>query len=437
MTFGFARQFIEAGMDLRDDCHHLVRFRRHGTTMSHNPIIRRVAIAATLLAAILSQSAPAQPSLTLDKVVVLMRHGVRAPLDGEVPDATRTARPWPRWPVAESQLTDRGARAMTLLGAFDRRRWAALGLFSQTGCPTIRIRANTAVRTIASGEAFARGFAPGCTIAVAHRDESEVDPIFEPLRAGATDFDATKAVADIQRYTDGIDALTRRHAGAIRLLDRVLGCGAAVACADWGRSRVTPSRDGRGVGLAGPIRATSGIAQVLLLQQAEGFPRAQVGWGRADAATLRRLGALHAALFDVFTRSPYIAAHQSAVLGRHMLAALADRDGPSLDLLVGHDTNVTALAATLGVDLVAPGYAPNDVAPGGAIVIERLRDRASGTRYVRLFYQAQPLPALRALSPQIALTPLTMRGCTRLCRQATFDRILRARLATTRAVIPQ
>ncbi len=410
-------------------------------TMHNTPIITPittvvatvvgVAVATALFAAILPQPAQARPPLVLDKVVVLMRHGVRAPLDGEVPDATRAARPWPRWPVAKSRLTDRGARAMALLGAFDRRRWAMLGLVAPTGCPAVRIRANTAVRTIASGETFARGFAPGCAIAVAHRSEPDIDPIFEPLRAGATDFDARTAVAAIERHTGGLDALARRHAGAIRLLNRVLGCSAPVACADWGPSRVTPSIDGRGVDLAGPIRATSGIAQVLLLQQAEGFSRTQVGWGRADAATLRRLGTLHAALFDVFTRPPYMASHQSAVLGRHVLAALAERDGPALDLLVGHDTNVTALAATLGVNLIAPGYAPNDVAPGGAIVFERLRDLTSGARYVRLFYQAQPLAALRRLSSQVTLAPLTVRGCPHLCPLATFDHLLRTRLAVT------
>ncbi len=403
--------------------------------MTHHPILLRLAaILAAALAPAPSASASPQAgsTLVLDKAVVLMRHGVRAPLDGEVPAATRTAQPWPRWPVAESRLTGRGAQAMALLGAFDRHRWSRLALVPRTGCPAVRIRANTAVRTIDSGAAFARGFAPGCTIAVAHRTDPDVDPIFEPLRAGATDFDAATAIAAIERHTGGVDTLARRRAGAIRLLDRVMGCGTTIACADWGASRVTPSRDGRGIDLAGPIRATSGIAQVLLLQQAEGFAPQQVGWGRADPATLRRVGALHAALFDVFTRPPYMAAHQSAVLARYMLAALADRQGPALDLLVGHDTNVTAFAATLGVDLVAPGYAVNDVAPGGAIVVERLRDRRSGVRYVRLFYQAQPLATLRTLAPQVTLAPLKIRGCPRLCPLTTFDRLVRTRLAPMR-----
>jgi len=54
------------------------------------------------------------------------------------------------------------------------------------------------------------------------------------------------------------------------------------------------------------------------------------------------------------------------------------RGDARLSILVGHDTNVTALAAALRVDLKAPGYATNDVPPGGALLLERLRDAGSG-----------------------------------------------------------
>ena len=390
-----------------------------------------------LLAALASLSSPVSAAprhggLILDRAVVLMRHGVRVPLDGEVPADTRSAAPWPRWPLPESRVTPHGARATTLLGRFDRRRWAQAGLLPATGCPrggSVRIHSNTAIRTIESGQAFAAGLAPGCPIAVDHLAEDQADPLFEPLRAGATAFDARAAVAAIDRHTGGMAALADRYRPEIRLLDRVLGCGDPRGCTGGGAPDLRPSADGRGIDLSGPIRSTSGIAQVLLLQYAEGMPASQVGWGRADAATIARLGRLHAALFDVFTRSPYMAAHQAAALGDHMLRALTRKDGPALDLLVGHDTNVTALGAALGVDLAAPGYARNDVAPGGAILLERYRDRRTGARYVRAAYQAQPLDGLRALSRRVSVMPLTVKGCTALCPLPTFERLLRARIA--------
>jgi 4-phytase/acid phosphatase len=389
-----------------------------------------------LPAALLLFAAPAplaaRPALVVARVVVLMRHGVRAPIDGEAPEGTRTAAPWPRWPVPAEHLTPHGAQAMTILGARDRGALLAAGLVPRTGCPApraLRIHANTAERTIASGIAFAAGLAPGCTIAVDHLAADRADPLFEPLRAGATRFDAATAIADIQHYTGGVDALARRHAATIAQLDTLLGCGDPRGCSPVTPSRIRPSADGRGIDLGGPIRTTSGTAQVLLLQYAEGLD--VLGWPPIDAAALRRVGALHAALFDVFTRPPYMAAHQAAVFGRHMLAALTGADAAPVDILVGHDTNLTALAAVLHVPLRAPGYAEGDVAPGGAIWLERLYDPARKRRFVRASYRTQSPDALRRLSPRVTVTPLPIPGCgvTGLCGLATFDRMIRRRLA--------
>lgn len=391
--------------------------------------ISRRRLRTAFLAALLllpTGAAQARDTLRLERTVMLMRHGVRTPLDGEVPDGTRTSAAWPRWPSAPSLLTDHGAQAMAIVGGFDRSRF-----LPARGCPkvaAVRIWTNTAPRTIASGEAWARGFAPGCALTVGHLPGEAVDPLFEPLRAGATAFDASAAVAAITAYTGGVEALARRHASTIAQLDRVLGCGLPDGCSPAAASRLTPSADGRGIDLTGPIRITSGTAQVLLLAYAQGLPRAQVGWGRADAATIRQLGTLHAALFDVFSRSPYMASHQAAVFGRHMLDALTAPRGPAIDVLVGHDTNVTALAAALGVDLVAPGYATNDAAPGGALILERLRG-AGQARFVRLSYRTQSPDALRTLSPAVTLTPIRIPGCASPCPIDRFATILRARLA--------
>lgn len=165
---------------------------------------------------------------------------------------------------------------------------------------------------------------------------------------------------------------------------------------------------------------------------------AQVGWGRADAAMIERLGVLHTLLFAVHARPPYMAARQAAVLGRNMLASLDRADGPRVDMLVGHDSNVNGLAAVLDVHFKVPGYAPDDAALGGALILERLRDRADGRRYVRVRYLAQTLDQLRALTPLTpdrppATSTLRVAACalpgTNLCRLGDFMRVVRDRLA--------
>ncbi len=376
-------------------------------------------------------------ALVVERAVLVMRHGIRAPLDGEVPPDTRTRASWPLWPVAESRITPHGVRALEHVAAYDRRLLAAHGLFAANGCPGdgVRIRSNTSARTIASGRAYADGFAPGCALVVEHQPPGTVDPIFEPLRARATAFDAAAAIASINRDTGGMAALARRHRGALDRLDMVLGCTpAAGGCLSAGAPAVGASPNGHDLVLAGPIRAASGIAQVLLLQEVEGLPREHVGWGRADAATLKQLGALHAALFAVFTRPPYMAAHQTAALGREVLAALSDK-GPRLTVLMGHDTNVTALAAALRIDLKTPCYAANDVPPGGALLVERLHDVRTGARFVRMSYRTQSPATLRGLGRSASLVALKIPGCAATCPAATFGRLFRSRLAPLRPAV--
>jgi 4-phytase / acid phosphatase len=407
------------------------------------PILSRTVLMRTIgrlllagIAASLSvpSTTAAAPKMVVERAILVMRHGIRAPLGEEVPEGTRTSAPWARWPVAESRVTPHGARALEIVAREDRLLFAAHGLLPPDGCPgkgDVRIWTNTSERTIASGVAYARGFAPQCALPVEHRASGEADPLFEPLRTHATRFDAATAVADIERDTGGMAALVRRHAAGIAQLDRVLGCTPrAGGCVPFGVPRVLPADAGRSIELQGAIRATSGVAQVLLLQYVEGLPLGQVGWGRADPATLRRIGALHAALFTVFTRPPYMAAHQTAALGSHILAALSAREGPRVELLMGHDTNVTALAAALRVDLRAPGYAVNDVPPGGAILIEQLRDTRSGRAFVRASYRTQSPGTLRALGRATTLRPLRIAGCGAvLCAADTFATLLRGRIA--------
>jgi 4-phytase/acid phosphatase len=54
-----------------------------------------LAVLALLIPAAV-HAAPTTPrDLVTERAVPVMRHGMRAPLNGEVPEGTRTDRPWP------------------------------------------------------------------------------------------------------------------------------------------------------------------------------------------------------------------------------------------------------------------------------------------------------------------------------------------------------
>ncbi|MHA6719913.1 histidine-type phosphatase [Sphingomonas sp. RS6] len=381
---------------------------------------------------------PPAPQQHIERIVLLMRHGVRTPLHGEVPAGTRTGAPWPRWQAKDEQITPHGAAALRALARADRRWFAREGLLPLQGCPapaSVRVWTNTSPRTIASGAAYAEGLAPGCALAVGHRDADEVDPLFEPLNAPDNDFDARRAVESIERYTGGVDALAERHRSGLTLLEAVLGCTPPAPCNPDDPSALRAGADGRGIDLRGPIRTASGTAQVLMLEYLEGFAMPRVGWGRADARRLQQLGAVHGALFDVFSRPPYMAAFQAGPTAARIARDFSQSDAPVVDMLVGHDTNVAALAALLGVPVKAPGFAAGDPSPGGALAVALVR-RSDGSRAVRLWYRSQSAAAIRAASDQVVWTPLRLAGCdegaAHLCPLPRFLARLEAATAPAR-----
>jgi len=370
-------------------------FRRKPLKHGAMPIRRaiRLAVCALMLAPVCAQAHRGAPE-RVERVVLIYRHGVRAPLDDENGLAAIEPAPMPVWSTPESQLTPHGAQALTLLARYQRQGWLHAGLLPKGRCPDRRdliIWTNTVSRTIASGQALAEGLAPGCDLAVGHLPTGQHDPIFEQMEAGADDFDARQATADVIAYTGGLDALTRRHRASLTAMAHIIGRDLPP-----GPGAITPDADGRGFSASGPVIDASGTAQIFLLQYMEGMAPGQIGWGRADAAAIAAVSPLHAALFDVYDRSPCLAPRTAAVLARRMLSALLDPDQPRLTLLVGHDNNIAALAALLDTRFRVPGLAWNDPPPGGALGLALIR-RADGRRVVRAIYVAATPDQVRAL----------------------------------------
>ncbi len=371
--------------------------------------------------------------MTVERVVMLFRHGVRAPIDGEA--SLDADRPWPQWSTQPERLTPHDHAAMRRLGRFDRALFVREGLLDPQHCPMaqdLSIWTNIAERTIESGQGLAEGLAPDCAISVGHNPLDQSDPLFDPTASAP--FDAATALASIQADTGGVDHLVATHRADFKVLAAILGCPKrAAACAICGQpSSLSPSADGRGLSLDGPIRPAAGTAQVLLLEYAEGLRLDRVGWGRATPARIAQIARLHALQLEIFYRAPYMARRWAWAMGPK-IAGLLDDPNQKIALLVGHDDNVVALTRVLGVHIRLPGYGADDPPPGSALGFEVLRDQASGRRFVRLFYQSQSLQQLRRLTPLgvarpplvVTLHPKCAGGPEGLCPLSTVQSMLR------------
>ncbi|CEJ48625.1 hypothetical protein XAB3213_4250018 [Xanthomonas citri pv. bilvae] len=129
-----------------------------------------------------AQATDATPD-TLEKVVILKRHGVRAAMSSPERLGRYSLHPWPHFGVPAGHLTANGAQLERLFGDYYRARYTALGLLNGDGCNQAYYWANRTQRTIASAQALASTLTPGCADPVHHVPTGSSDVLFDGTAA--------------------------------------------------------------------------------------------------------------------------------------------------------------------------------------------------------------------------------------------------------------
>lgn len=366
----------------------------------------------------------------LEKVVILSRHGVREAMSSPERLEEASARPWPRFEVPAGHLTARGGQLVEQMGAYYRQLYAAEGLLTSGDCGQTYFWANQTQRTIATGQAYARAIAPGCAVDVHSVGEGADDPMFEPVKAGVVKADPALAHAAVAGRVGGdLTAWSASHRQEVETLDAFLmQCAQGPCPAVAGKRRALDARpgfapDGELAELTGPEAFASGVTESLLMAWADGRDFAGLGWKGVDADTLTRVFFLHQAEFDLRLRTPYVAKILAGHLAGRLLATLEDGKAPAIGphdaklvVIAGHDGTLASLGGLLRAEWTLPGYQPNQIQPGGALVFERWR-RADGVQVIRARFTGQSLEQLRAATP-LSLTapplsaPVFIPGCS-------------------------
>jgi 4-phytase/acid phosphatase len=390
-----------------------------------------------------AHAAAGDDGLQLERVVMLMRHGVRPPTKATVGPPGTADKPWPAWGTGFGELTWHGYDAVKLLGDWDRVHWESLGLLpadrSLDGTE-LAMEASYKTRTQDTARALAEGMMPGCPVAIPHADDAKHDFLFHPLATGKPDYDAAAAIeqARARQPQGGMAQEIRDNAGLFALLDEALGCCTPTTCGD-GKARACDlsrwpaalgSGDDGAVSVGDPFSLASTIGQTFLLEYLEGMPMKDVAWGRVDEAEIGKLLEFHVLKYKYEARTPYVALRTAAPLASRMLDAL--ENGPKLTVLAGHDTNIAQLGGFFDLHWTVPGYPSDDPPPGGALGFELLSD-AAGMKYVRAFYRSQTMLQVRDLQPLDEANPpsweiLPIPGCAEPCRFETFAALARGKL---------
>ena len=405
----------------------------------------------SLLIPLTPQSAFAQsePELKLESVVIVSRHGVRAPTKATqlMQDVTPDA--WPTWPVKLGWLTPRGGELIAYLGHYQRQRLVADGLLAKKGCPQsgqVAIIADVDERTRKTGEAFAAGLAPDCAITVhTQADTSSPDPLFNPLKTGVCQLDnANVTDAILSRAGGAIADFTGHRQTAFRELERVLNFPQSNLCLKREKQdescSLTQSADN--VSLTGAVSLASMLTEIFLLQQAQGMP--EPGWGRiTDSHQWNTLLSLHNAQFYLLQRTPEVARSRATPLLDLIKTALTPHPPQkqaygvtlptSVLFIAGHDTNLANLGGALELNWTLPGQ-PDNTPPGGELVFERWRRLSDNSQWIQVSLVFQTLQQMRDKTPLSLNTPpgevkLTLAGCEErnaqgMCSLAGFTQIV-------------
>jgi len=385
--------------------------------MSRGPITSRWTLLAIAFA-LLPDGAAAE--LKLERVVLVSRHGVRAPTNSEALTHF-TRKPWPNWPVGDACLTPRGKMLASLMGAFYAREFSKHRLFARPPKESeVFILADLEQRTQETAAGLREGiFAPPkLTGEQRHAEETGAqgerppacksetkDLLFHPV-PGICRIDLSIARREINKAAGGdVNVAQQRLAKSVDRLKHVLGE------LDPPRSSIVENDEKDSIGLKGPIAIGSTASEVFLLEYAQRFPHHQVAWGLASTPQkLMPLLKLHDLQFALLQRTEHLAKRQGSALLFQVLETLRQAaEGKSdplrpvppdatLVIYVGHDTNLANIGGILGAHWKLRHYDDDETPPAGAMAFELLRDTAKPTDkqyFVRAAYYSQTLRQMR------------------------------------------
>ena len=387
----------------------------------------------------------------LKLVVVLSRHGVRPPTWTQTRLDAYSALPWPKWDVDPGFLTTHGYDLLKKFGSYDRMSLANAGLFAAKGCTDAAgtyIWADTDERTMESGRALAAGLFPECPPAVHSLAAGQRDPLFHPGKQGKKQTNSEPAVTvtetAVQQPPQG-----KQNEILTEIQHVLMGCSPEKSCIPAHVPEIallnvsTPTIGAKSSSFEdshGSMSLASSFAEDFLLEYTEGMPISEVGWGKLDEPHIRRFMELHTENSESSHRAQSNARAEASNILFHIAHTLkqgaednSDEGavGPKeskLVILVGHDSNISAVAGLLGLHWTLDGRR-DDTPPGTELTFE-LWVSPRETNVVRVSVAMQTLDQMREKQELTPASPpahqvLTMEGCGGESEQCRWENFIR------------
>jgi len=393
-----------------------------------------------LALALVSSAAAAAPAPvhgdTLEQVVLLSRHNLRAPVVASGALANATPERWPGWDVGAGELTTKGGVLEVYMGRYMGQWLRQAQLLPASGCPQpadFHAHANSLQRTQATAQFFVAGAFPGCHVTVEQRMPLDtMDPLFDPVIHRDHAAFRKRALSMMQQALSASDL-----APALSVVEGITLYPQSAACT--GRSNchlaladtTFSAEPGKEPRASGSLALASGLVDALLMEHYQGSGIPREGWGRLTTeAQWHALAQIRNRYQDILFGTPEVARDVAAPLLARVNVLFEDPASPKVSLLVGHDSNIGSVLAALGItDYTLPGqYEKTPI--GGLLQFERWRDRGAGEVRYRLVYVYPTREQLRGAIPLTDAQPpgrveLVLPGCGPSgCSEVQFERLL-------------
>lgn len=360
----------------------------------------------------------AQKELTLEKVTVVSRHNVRAPLEkylNTLDEMTGDGYQWTRWSVPGGNLTLKGGALEMLFGEYFRL-WLQNEHFLV--CPQdeeFYFGASPKQRTIATARAFAAGMLPYMTIPVHYKVDcnggpASSDPNYLPLLNDFCTFDCEFNTAAFKK--EAKRELGELKAPSYALLEKVLRFDRSFyarknkkekfndsvdVCLDFYKDKVRQEPTMRG-----DLKDANMASDAFILQYYEMEDDSKAAFDyQLSLDEWKELALIKDEYGDIlFTRAPIISVNVSHCMLR-MIQTEMMPGGHKFAFFCTHDSMIAALLAALRVE----GYElPNTIETqtpiGGKVLFEQWKETCSDNpqRYVRVRYLYQSSDQIRKMT---------------------------------------
>ena len=340
---------------------------------------------------------------TLEQVVILSRHNLRAPLssNGSVP-SDLTPHSWINWNAKSSELTPKGGVEETGMGQYFRKWLDAEGLIPENSIPEegeVRFSARDKQRCRATARYFASGMLPLADVEVEYPGDAKGNVDFmKPVLHFYSDAYAADATAQAASLGGdaGFEGLEQQTRDVIKLI---------MDTVDMQDSEIYQSgkygdllKDGSGYKMeadkepdtTGAIKTASQVADALLLQYYEEPDTVKAAFGHElTDEDWAAIGGFVSTALEIRHGAPLVAVNIAHPLLQELEKELKN-EKRKFSFFCAHDVTVLGTLSALGAELVAlPDSIETKTPVGVKLMFERRRDRDGQAWYrVSMVYRS-------------------------------------------------